>query len=108
MGCIFCKIANGEITKKFDYEDDNIMVFADINPVRSVHMLLVPKKHFEDIYDLDDPNVLLSMHKGVKRIVDNKKLLGRGFRIVTNGGGAQLINHLHFHLISPVKSDASL
>ena len=52
--CVFCKIARKEIPKKFDYEDENIMAFADINPVKPVHILLVPKKHFEDLYHLDD------------------------------------------------------
>lgn len=102
--CVFCKIVRGEIPKEFDYKDDNIMAFADIHPVKPIHILLVPKKHFEDIYSLNDPNVLSSMQKGVKKIVDEKGLVGKGFRIVTNGGGAQLINHLHFHLIGPVES----
>ena len=102
--CVFCKIARGEIPKDFDYEDNNVMAFADINPVRPVHILLVPKKHFEDLYSLNDSNVLFSMLTGVKKIVDDKKLMGQGFRVVTNGGGAQIIDHLHFHLIGPVGS----
>lgn len=106
--CIFCKIARKEIPKEFDYEDEYIMAFADIHPVRPVHILLVPKKHFDDLYSLDDPKVIESMLLAVKRIVDNKKLIGQGFRIVTNGGGAQIIDHLHFHLMSPVRQDAKL
>ncbi len=102
--CIFCKIVRGEIPKDFDYEDENILAFADINPVRPVHILLIPKKHYEDLYNLDDPNVLSSMQKGVKKIVDDKKLKGQGFRVVTNSGGAQIIDHLHFHLLGPVGS----
>ncbi|OGH16976.1 MAG: hypothetical protein A3C30_01860 [Candidatus Levybacteria bacterium RIFCSPHIGHO2_02_FULL_40_18] len=108
MDCIFCKIARKEIPKKFDYEDEYIMAFADINPVRPVHILLVPKKHYEDLYNLDDQNVLFSMHKGVRKIVDDKKLIGQGFRIITNGGGAQLVNHLHFHLMGPVDSQEKI
>lgn len=100
--CIFCKIVRGELSKDFDYEDKNIVAFADINPVKPVHILLVPKKHFDDLYNLDDPSILESMHKGVKKIIDDKKLMGRGFRIITNGGGAQLVNHLHFHLMGPI------
>ena len=102
--CIFCKIIRKEIPKDFDFEDENIVAFADIHPVRPVHILLVPKKHFEDLYSLDDPNILKSMHAGVKKIVDDKKLIGQGFRVLTNGGGAQIINHLHLHLLGPVGS----
>lgn len=102
--CIFCKIVSGEIPKTFDYEDENVVGFADIHPIRPVHVILIPKKHFEDLYSLDDKNVLFSIQTGVRKIVDEKKLLGQGFRIVSNGGGAQLINHLHFHLVGPVGS----
>mgnify|MGYP001591403884 FL=1 len=102
--CIFCKIVSGEIPKTFDYEDDNIVAFADIHPVKPVHILLVPKKHYGDLISLTDKNVLFSMQVGVRKIVDEKKLTEKGFRIVSNGGGAQLINHLHFHLIGPVES----
>ena len=106
--CVFCKIIRKEIPKDFDFEDENIVAFADINPVRPVHILLVPKKHFEDLYSLDDPNILKSMLEAVKRIVNDKKIMGSGFRIVTNGGGAQVVDHLHFHLMSPVRQDAKL
>ena len=108
MDCIFCKIVRGEIPKEFDYEDDNIVAFADIHPVRPVHILLVPKKHFEDLYKLDDPKILESMLSGVKKIVDDKKLIGQGFRVVTNGGGAQIVDHLHFHLLGPVGSQEKI
>ncbi len=102
--CVFCKIVRKEIPKEFDFEDENIIAFADINPLKPVHILLVPKKHFEDLYNLDDSKVLTSMLLGVKKIVDDKKLVSRGFRVATNGGGAQIIDHLHFHLIGPVES----
>jgi diadenosine tetraphosphate (Ap4A) HIT family hydrolase len=48
------------------------------------------------------------MHDAVRKIVDDKKLMGQGFRVVTNGGGAQIVDHLHFHLMSPVRQDAKL
>ena len=45
MNCIFCKIRDREIPKEFTYEDKDIMVFPDINPLRSTHLLIVPKEH---------------------------------------------------------------
>ena len=44
--CVFCKIANGEIPTKFIYEDDNFLVFDDINPVSDGHCLIITRKHY--------------------------------------------------------------
>jgi histidine triad (HIT) family protein len=106
--CIFCKIVSGEIPKKFDYQDQNIVAFADIHPVKPVHILLVPKKHIDDLFNLEDKSILDSVKIGVRQIVAEKKLLDRGYRVVVNGGGAQIVNHLHFHLIGPMGHAAKL
>lgn len=100
--CVFCKIVKGEISKAFRYEDENIVAFDDLNPVKPVHMLFVPRVHIEDYTSPIDPKILASVQEGVRRIVDEKELLGKGYRVLVNGGGAQIINHLHFHLIGPI------
>ncbi len=46
--CIFCKIARHEIPKDFAYEDTEVMAFADIDPIKEIHILIVPKKHIKD------------------------------------------------------------
>ena len=51
---IFCKIINGEIPSLTVYEDDIVKVFLDVNPDVNGHLLVVPKKHILDIYDMDD------------------------------------------------------
>ena len=61
MDCLFCKIIKGDIPSKTVYEDDLVKVFLDINPSTNGDMLVVPKKHFENIYDIDD-NLLLHIH----------------------------------------------
>ena len=50
--CIFCKILKGEIPCNKIYEDKDIFAFLDVNPVNKGHTLLIPKKHFENIYVL--------------------------------------------------------
>lgn len=100
--CIFCKITRGEITKEFEYEDKNIVAFSDITPARPVHILFVPRIHIEDFNDITDQNILDSVRKGVQKVIADKKLMGKGYRVLVNGGGAQIINHLHFHLLSPM------
>ena len=102
MTCIFCKIAARQIPKKFIMEDEDIMVFEDITPVKPVHILFVPKKHMKDFMELDNDAVLIKMKNAIQEMVKKYPLEGSGFRIVVNGGGAQGIDHLHFHLTGPM------
>ena len=50
--CLFCKIAAGEMDTPFEYENESVVVFKDINPHAPVHLLVVPKKHIRSINDL--------------------------------------------------------
>ena len=101
--CIFCKIINGEIPKEFDYEDENVVVFPDINPLSPIHLLIIPKKHIEDFFHVDE-KIHIAITNAIKKLIDKERLMGKGYRISVNGGGAQDINHLHFHLRAPIKS----
>lgn len=101
--CIFCKIARRDIPKEFKYEDDDVLAFDDIHPVSPFHVLVIPKKHIDEIYSLDNPEILNAIHKAVKKLIEKYNIMGKGYRIEINGGGAQLVNHLHVHLMSPVK-----
>ncbi|HVZ66728.1 MAG TPA: HIT domain-containing protein [Patescibacteria group bacterium] len=99
--CIFCKIVRGDIPKEFDYEDDEVVAFADIHPLSPVHLLVIPKKHIEDFFHVDD-KTHMAIANAIKKLIDKKELMGKGYRISVNGGGAQDVNHLHFHLRGPV------
>jgi histidine triad (HIT) family protein len=50
--CIFCRIAKKVITTSLIYETENVMSFLDINPASRGHCLVIPKKHFKDIFDI--------------------------------------------------------
>ena len=52
--CIFCKLANGEIPTNALYEDDIVKVIFDASPAAKGHVLILPKEHFDNIYELDD------------------------------------------------------
>lgn len=101
--CIFCKIVNGEIPKEYAYEDDEIIVFDDIHPKTPVHLLIVPRKHIEDFFHSDD-NTIFSITHAIKKLIDKEKLMGKGYTLEVNGGGYQIVNHLHFHLMGPKKT----
>ncbi len=102
MDCIFCKIRDREIPKEFTYEDEDVMVFPDINPLKPIHLLIMPKKHIKDFLDLKDTTLLEKVKNVIQKMIKEQKLEGKGYRLVINGGGAQIIDHLHFHLLGPM------
>ena len=108
QNCVFCKIRDGEIEKEFDYQDDDVMVFPDINPLKPVHILVVPKKHIEDFADLSNEKLLFKIKKVLDKVVKDQSLQNQGYRVSVNGGGAQLINHLHFHVVGPIEREAGV
>ncbi|HEV2339803.1 MAG TPA: HIT domain-containing protein [Patescibacteria group bacterium] len=103
MNCIFCKIARHEMPKEFTYEDDEVMVFPDTHPIKPVHLLIIPKKHIPDFLDLSDEDNELLIHtrKVAQRMIRENGLVDKGYRLVINGGRAQIVDHLHIHLSGP-------
>jgi histidine triad (HIT) family protein len=108
--CIFCQIGRHEVPKEFTLETSQVMVFPDIHPVAPVHLLIVSKKHIEEFTKAEgeDENILGQMLKIIKNLIKKYKLETSGYRIVTNGGGAQLINHFHIHLMGGITSERKL
>lgn len=100
--CIFCKIATKEMTKEFIYEDEGIMVFPDIHPVKPVHLLIVPKKHIVEFTAVNDITLHGKIAQVINKLILQNNLANTGYRIVVNGGGAQVVNHLHYHLMGPL------
>lgn len=105
MDCIFCKIAEHVVPKEFLYEDKDLMVFPDINPARAVHILIVPKKHLTDFMELTDSRLMVKIFNKFQDIIKDQGLDNKGFKLFLNGGGAQIIDHLHIHLTGPWGKD---
>ena len=99
MDCIFCKIINGEIPCYKVYENDDVLAFLDINPDSDGHTLVIPKKHFKDISDIDEDS-LKNVMKGVRKVKEilESKLNIDGITLIQNNGDVQEVKHLHFHL----------
>jgi len=106
--CIFCKIANEEIEKDFIYEDKDVMVFPDIHPVAPIHLLIMPKRHIRDFGDLRDDTLLGKLRKAIQKMIREQKIEDKGYRLVVNGGGAQIIDHLHIHLMGEIGKKVKL
>ena len=101
--CIFCKIANGEIGSLI-YENEYVAAFDDLNPQAPVHTLIVPKKHIENIEDINENNedYIKEIFKAIKEVARIKGVSESGYRVISNCGkdAGQTVMHLHFHLIA--------
>ena len=82
--CIFCKIANKEINSEIVYENKDVVAFKDLNPKAKIHILIVPKKHYETILDLDEKEIMEDMLTAVKEIAKEYKIEEDGFRLINN------------------------
>lgn len=100
MDCIFCKIINGGIPSYTIYEDDVVKVFLDVNPKVNGHTLIVPKKHYKDLFDIPD-DILLHIIGVAKKMdkVFREKLGCEGLTLVQNNGLPQEVKHFHLHLM---------
>ena len=56
--CIFCKIIDGEIPCMKIYEDDLVLAYLDIAPDSDGHTLIIPKKHYKDVFDIPSETLL--------------------------------------------------
>ncbi len=99
MECIFCKISNGEIPSYTIYEDDTVKAFLDANPDANGHTLIIPKKHYQDLFDIDE-KTLMHIIKIAKKLdpTFKEKLGAKGVTLVQNNGILQEVKHFHLHL----------
>lgn len=102
MTCIFCHIVAKELPADILYEDEDLVVFKDINPHAPVHLLIVPKKHFNSMNSLSEETagILAKMALAAKRMAEKHRIQS-GYRLQINTGreAGQVIFHLHMHLL---------
>lgn len=101
MDCIFCKIVAGEIPSTRVYEDNLVYAFNDIQPLAPVHVVVVPKKHYATLNDLDDTETWFAMLRAAQEIARIRGVNESGYRIAVNCGpdGTQIVMHLHLHVL---------
>lgn len=109
--CIFCKLANGEIPTNSIYEDEDFKVILDASPATKGHALILPKEHFDNIYEVDD-SIAAKIFPLAKKLATamTKKLGCDGFNILQNNGEAagQTVFHLHVHLLPRYKDEKAI
>ena len=106
--CVFCKIIKGEIPADKIYENEDTFAFLDITPINPGHVLLISKKHYENLYDLPD-ELLSKMAPIIKKlaVAVKKGVNAEGINIGMNNerSAGQLVFHAHFHIIPRFPND---
>ncbi len=106
--CVFCNIINGNISSFKIYENAYVLCFLDINASTKGHTLIVPKKHFANIFDLDE-KYLEEISKAVKYVslLLKEKLNVSSVNILNNSGtlAGQTVMHFHIHVIPRYEND---
>ena len=106
--CIFCKIANGEIPSKTIFEDEDVRVILDLGPATKGHALVIPKQHYENLFELPEENAMNVMKIAKQQAAKMKAALqADGFNLVQNNGetAGQTVMHFHMHLIPRYEND---
>lgn len=106
--CIFCKIIGGEIPSATIYEDDEFKVILDRFPSNEGHVLILPKKHYANIFEIDEEVAARLFKLAVKTAKNMKEALGlEAMNLVQNNGSmaGQTVHHFHLHLIPRYEND---
>ena len=101
--CLFCKIESGEIPSEKVYDGDGVFAIKDVNPQAPTHLLILPKKHFSTILEIEagDQKLIGSIFTVANQLARENNLSESGFRMVLNcgRGAGQSVFHVHYHLL---------
>ena len=106
--CIFCKLAGGDISTNTIYEDDSYRVILDNGPATRGHALILPKDHYQDLFELPDETAAGAVVLAKKVAARMREVLHcDGLNLVQNNGAAagQTVLHYHLHVIPRYQDD---
>lgn len=108
MECVFCKIINNEVPALKVYEDEYILCFVPKEMEALGHVLVIPKKHYETLFDipLEELNCLMGgVQKIAQHLKDVLKIDGVNLLHASGKSAGQSVNHFHIHLLPRFKED---
>lgn len=106
--CIFCKLAAGDIPTNTVYEDEYLRAIMDAAPANKGHIIILPKSHAANIFELEDIYVEKAFILAKKIAIALKRFLNcDGINILQNNGEAagQTVFHFHVHIIPRYEND---
>ncbi|OJI09368.1 MAG: hypothetical protein COV08_01295 [Candidatus Vogelbacteria bacterium CG10_big_fil_rev_8_21_14_0_10_49_38] len=106
--CIFCKIIKKESPANIVFEDNVCSVFSPLNPITRGHVLIIPKVHFRDIFDIDTDILTQTISRAQKiaqDIINKNKATGVNLLHASGKDAQQSVFHFHFHLVPRYPND---
>lgn len=101
--CLFCAIVDGTIPADIVYSNDDVIAFRDINAAAPVHVLVIPRHHYENAAALAvaAPALAGAVIAAAAEVAVRDGIADDGYRIVTNTGeqAGQSVHHVHFHVL---------
>jgi len=99
--CVFCMIAEGNMSAKIVYEDEVVIAFDDIMPQAPIHTLIIPRKHYDNLSDDVPVDVISALFSAVPKIAEIMGVDASGYRVIANAGkdASQTVGHLHVHVL---------
>jgi histidine triad (HIT) family protein len=102
--CIFCRIGAGELPSRKIFEDDELFVIEDLHPAAPTHALIIPRRHFATLLDLEtgDSALVGRVFQVAAGLARKLEFAESGYRVVANCNrdGGQTVYHIHFHLLA--------
>lgn len=108
MDCIFCKIIAGEIPNHTVYQDDNVLAFLDIHPCAKGHTVVIPKKHFANLWEMDSEIyglMMAGLRAAAERVQATLKPDGMNIGLNNEPAAGQAVGHVHWHIIPRWEGD---
>ncbi len=109
--CIFCKIVAGEIPCAQVYSTKKVLAFLDIAPISKGHTLVIPKEHYENLWEVPPAlgeEILLALQKIGKAIMEATGATGINVVMNNHPSAGQVVPHAHWHLIPRIEGDGLL
>lgn len=101
--CLFCRIAEGEMSADVVRSDERVVAFRDINPQAPTHILIIPREHVPSVDDLEQEHASLvgELYLAARDLAREEGIAEEGYRLVMNTGAeaGQSVFHIHLHLL---------
>lgn len=100
-GCLFCRVASGDIPATLIAQSARCVAFRDINPQAPVHALVIPREHVASLNALTDAGLFAEMTMLAQQVARDEGVAESGWRLVanTNKDAGQSVHHLHLHIL---------
>jgi len=106
--CLFCRIASGDVDAEIVDSDDHTVAFMDIAPRTRGHALVIPRKHAEHLYAIDDESLghtVVAAKRLAQRMKDRLGCDGINLLNSTEEAAWQTVPHFHVHVIPRYADD---